>query len=258
MRKRHQIQIALLSSGILAAVVVALLSLPAPVSTLQPSGPSDAYAYYTWTDSSGVNVFVSVTDPMTYPGPDYTAYRAESHERIDAWAADPQAAPALDGHRVVVTFREPMTIPGLHAALPAGWITTTDQGEIYAGVDFNIVAFSLVGRGPGGREESTYTSGPEIRSFDYGTVFEDPNCAQEPDACGPVSYRGVLLLDLELHAGTSHQDLVNVKNHPDVYLVDTTGIALFEDLVGQGHSPETIGDISLPWPMYTATGSVVW
>jgi hypothetical protein len=215
--------------------------------------PSHTYSY----EYDSTMTIVSVTDTTT-PDRDYTAYKAENDARLAAWRSNPQSAPSLSGKHVTITFREPLTIADLHSILPGGTLNTTGKYATYTGVEFSIDQFYSVGSGPDGREESMMTAGPTIHSMSYGSAFEDPNCAQEPDACGPVTYEGVILVEMEL-ISSDYNDLAAIQANPAVYLVDTTGIAVYQDLLNtHGFSAAEISEISLPYPVHTAGNKVVW
>ncbi len=240
----HRVRLGLIVVSVAAATFAALgrFAYTPPDNQHRFGLPDEAvhaagtYEYGTWQDAGNfIRAYIWPYDD------DFTAYKGENDARIDNWAGSPGTAPPINGDKVAVTFRSTLSASSVQAIMSAN--------------NFTLWSYSLAGRTvPDEDEAFEHEYGPSIDASKIGVSLIDPGCSQEPEACEAVIYSGVLQI-----SGTvlGPADLQNLKDHPDVYLADSTGIQLRSELAAT-YPGQTIGDIVLPNPFWTTSGDVTW
>lgn len=175
-------------------------------------------------------------------GEDFTAYKNANDSRIDAWTANPGTAPQIDGRPVTLTFEHPLNASDLASVIAAGQVSLT--------------SVTLAGQTQDGRRPTMWQEGSMVPWSFVGPPIIDPACAAEPAACSPDVYNGVLQADGIIQAGGT-TSLSALKGHADVYLADSTGIQVLDD-VAQMYPAYYSADmtVSMPSAMWTTSGEV--
>jgi hypothetical protein len=225
--------VAALVLGVGAWVIVAGHVLPVA------SGHGDGFTYRVDARAQGDGYFMIVF-PVPRYAEDFTAYKAANDARLARWDGSPAAAPPLQGAPVAVTFRQ--------ALAPA------DVARMVGPAAAEIVANVLVGRTRAGRAASDYFAGP-VDPAKIGVSIPGPGCQADPAQCDPVTYSGVIQVELRPSGGPA--TLAALGAQPEVYLADATGIAALADLRAQRPDlAAQVRDVYLPKPIWTTSGDV--
>lgn len=225
-------------SLVLAAALGALGALSALVSTARGAGDSYSVQAEPLGDGSTL-VYVDLADPNL----NYTAYKQENDARIAAWVADPAAAPAVDGQTVLLTFRRPQSYDQTLRLLAPHAAGTGAQ------LGVPPWEFHLAGRKSVDR---TLVYMKSLRDFDPGIIgrpqLPSPEtCAASPVDCQGAVYAGIIAVAFPVAGGPGA--LAALRDLPEVFLVDTTGIQLRHDLsLTDPAAAGRIQLISLPEP----------
>jgi hypothetical protein len=203
-------------------------------------GASYEYKYRTAAkDSQGVDTYVVGINILNQQD-DYGDYKSENDSRIAGWVADPDSAPALTGRPVKITFDSAMSY--------------TDTMEIISPVASSYLQYRLVGYSASYPDRSMDGIGP-IDPIMIGSVVDpacgvavDPVGQPDPTGCEVITYTGVIHVVFSF-SGTI-TDLDDLRAHSDVYLIDTTGIQVVQDLsLLYGIALSQMQVVSFPSPM---------
>jgi hypothetical protein len=231
-----------LGKKLTVVAVVGLLGLHFVINSGVNRGQGSSYTYTVEVigPDIGGNFTYEVDIDILDPDNDFSDYKAESDARIDAWVANPQSAPVLDGRPVRVTFLSPKSY--------------SDTMQIVGSSASQFLTHGIVGFSQSEPEIIVDGVGP-INPADIGQV-PNPACGVavdavgmlDPAACEPVTNTGVMDVMFTLSGGLT--SLAALKAHSDVFLIDTTGIVVLDAVAGQGVNMSNIQAFVLPWAMY--------
>jgi hypothetical protein len=196
--------------------------------TVEASGPDD-------NGNPTYRVVMDLAEPARQDN-DFSAYKAESNARLDAWIADPGSAPVVDGKQVKVTFTSPQS-----------YASTISIVGPYAA---SYVRHAVVGHSPNTAEHIMEGLG----DIDPSSIGDKPNVAcgisvdengqPDPADCETVTWTGIIEVDILLQGGLA--GLAAMRDNPSVFLVDTTGIEVLR-LTGLNQSQ--LQTLAMPFPM---------
>lgn len=223
-------------------VIAAGLGLLGTLAALVPEvrGAGDSYSYEAEPLGDGSYlVYVDLEDPNL----DYSAYKRENDARIDAWIAEPAAAPRVDGQTVLVTFRRPQSYDNtLHLIAPHAAGASPQLGV-------PPWEFHLAGRKAVGRDIVFMKA---LSDFDPGIIGQPQlptaeTCAASPVDCQGAIYSGIVAVAFPVAGGPGA--LRALRDQSEVFLVDSTGIEVREALArAQPSVASRVQLVSLPEP----------
>ena len=209
-------------SGIaLTAVLVTWILSVIDVSVPTPVNASGtAYQFETHVGSDSVfYINIDLLDSAHLPSgeEDYTAYKSENDSRIDGWIANPTTAPTIVGHDIAVTFKRPLSGSAAQNLISSANVLVENYNETASH------SKSLSGR------SYSINLGPIDAPFIDGLVAAGPvqsfACTGDPshEACYTTATTGVISVFGKI-TSNGLSSLSTLRTHPDVYLVDSTGI----------------------------------
>ena len=231
--------------GVLCIVAVAVVLLRLGGRSLGPAtvrGEGRSYHYVVeQTDGAAPDEPYMMTVQVDDPDNDFSDYKAENDARIAAWQAEPQSAPEVDGRPVRVTFTSPRSY--------------TETLEIVDSFADEYVLYRVVGASPSYGSRAMDGMG-EIDPATIGEVV-DPACGvavdalgtPDPTACEIIDYSGVIHVQFTVRGGVDA--LVDLQEHPNVFLADSTAIVVVEELGAEyGIGVGDLAVVSLPFALF--------
>jgi hypothetical protein len=238
-----------ISLRVVVAAAATVLLVGAIVFTLAGPQSSDVMGqsgsyYYVFSQVDGVALDAPYMVEMyiTDQGEDYSVYKTENDSRIDDWDLHPGSAPQVDGKPVRVTFLTPQS-----------YTETLQVVGPYAG---EYLRYRVVGSSASYPDRAMDGIG-EIDPALIGPEVPDPACGlavdefgtPDPTACEPINYTGVIHVQFSLQGGVA--GLVALRDDPDVYLADSTGIVVVDELAAQhGIDLDDISVVSMPFAIF--------
>ena len=210
------------------------------------AGASAGYQYELEDDDGDLQLWIDIPQgDHLETGDDFAAYKASNDARSNAWVASPSSAPATENKQLSVTFVEPMTPAEVAAVLSA--------------TSFEVNQYMVVGERASGEASVSVYYGP-VDSAKVNDLMAAPQlsmaCEKEPTspACYTTTYTGIMAVGgVATAAGITALDYL--KNHPDVYLADSTGIQVLED-IGSGLSSDP--SVNLPTALFAVDTVSAW
>jgi hypothetical protein len=241
-----------MSAGLLVAAAVALTLASrekGEISTqteVHASGAAYQAETHDGTDGTFyINIDILDSAHLSSGAEDYSAYKTENDARIDGWVANPGSAPTIVGKDVMVTFKHPLSGVATQNLVNSANLQVDTYNE--------VAAHSKSGR------SFSISVGPVDVPYVDGLIasgpISSPPCDGAPsdESCYTTTTTGIISVTGKITAN-GLASLNTLRNHPDVYLADSTGI---DYLVS---NPPSVANyaVVLPAAMWSNSAQISW